>query len=315
MFGGNSPEHNVSVKSVKFILNNINKKKYYYEVIGITKKGEWIKISNTENITDNWEIKEVTNIDNIISYLKKFDIVLPIIHGNTCEDGKIQSMLELFNIKYVGSNSYSSIVSYDKILTKLILDKYNIPQVPYIIYNEKLNINNIHYPVIVKPAKCGSSIGISIANNKNEFKKSINIAKKYDTNIVIEKYITNRRELECAIINKNGKIIVSNIGEIITKENTWYNYNSKYERNTSTNIISENTLLERKIKEYSKNIFKILGCKGLARVDFLVDNDKNMLYFNEINTIPGLTNISMFPKLLNNINISNSEIIDLLISS
>ena len=121
MFGGNSPEHNVSVKSVKFILNNINKKKYYYEVIGITKKGEWIKISNTENITDNWEIKEVTNIDNIISYLKKFDIVLPIIHGNTCEDGKIQSMLELFNIKYVGSNSYSSIVSYDKILTKLML--------------------------------------------------------------------------------------------------------------------------------------------------------------------------------------------------
>lgn len=120
--------------------------------------------------------------------------------------------------------------------------------------------------------------------------------------------------MECAIINKNEKIIVSNIGEIITKENTWYNYNSKYEKNTSTNIISENTLLERKIKEYSKNIFKILGCKGLARVDFLVDNDKNMLYFNEINTIPGLTNISMFPKLLNNINISNSEIIDLLIS-
>lgn len=308
LFGGNSYEHEISCKSINFIIDNIDTNKFNYKLVGIDYNNDWFEIGNIEKISKDWKNNTIKKIDNIIEYCKEFDVVLPMIHGNTGEDGKLQSLFELYNIKYVGCNSYSSILCYDKLLTKIFLEKHSIPQVPYIIYNDNLNFGSIEYPVIVKPCKCGSSIGINVAHNKKELKKYLKIAKKYDNNILIEKYIKNNRELECAILEDKKKLIISDIGEIINN-GSWYNYDAKYVKKIDTVISDIDENIKNDIKNYSKNIFNILGCKGLSRVDFLYDLDNKKLYFSEINTMPGFTEISMYPKLINNEGIGFKEII------
>ena len=280
IYGGKSSEHDVSCNSAKEIMNNIDTNKFILSCVYVTRNNEWTYQSK--------------KIDNIIEFLKQYDVVFNIIHGNTGEDGKIQGMLDLFNIKYIGSNCGSSYICMDKERTKQILKYYNIPQVPFQNGKDKLIIP---YPVIVKPAKGGSSIGISIAKNKKEYKKAIKKALKYDEKIIVEKYI-KARELECAII-EDKKIIVSDIGEIIT-ENSFYDYETKYIKNNAKTIISdipEN--IKKQIKKYAKTVFKVLELKGLARIDFFYDIEYNKIYLNEINTLPGFTKISMYPKLLN----------------
>lgn len=308
LFGGNSYEHEISCKSVNFIIDNIDISKFDYKLVGIDYNNEWYEVDNKIEINKNWKNNTVIKIDNIIEYSKQFDIVFPMIHGNTGEDGKLQSLFELYNIKYVGCNSYSSLICYDKLLTKIFLEKYSIPQVPYIIYNDNLNLKNIEYPVIIKPCKCGSSIGINVAHNKRELKKYLKIAKKYDNNILIEKYIKNNRELECAVLEDKNKLIISDIGEIINNGN-WYDYDSKYISKIDTVISDIDVNIKNDIKNYSKKIFNILWCNGLSRIDFLYDLDNKKLYFSEINTMPGFTEISMYPKLINNEGINFNEII------
>jgi len=312
LFGGNSYEHDISCSSVNFVKDNIDTKIFTYELVGITKENNWFIVNKSNNIDVNWKENTTNKISNIIEYIKKFDIVFPIIHGNTSEDGKLQSLFELYNIKYVGCNSYSSLISYDKLLTKLILEKHNIPQVPYIIY-KKENINNIEYPVIIKPCKCGSSIGISIANNKKELIKGIKLAKKYDNNILIEKYLTNKRELECAVLQKKNKLIISDIGEIMNGD-TWYDFDSKYKNKTETIISNIDISIKKDIQKYSKKIFEVMECKDMARIDFFYDINSKKLYFNEINTIPGFTDISMYPKLINNLGINSKKLLTILLS-
>lgn len=314
LFGGNSFEHEISCKSVNFIINNIDYKKFNYKLVGIDYDNNWYEIKNIKKIDKNWKNNKVIKIDNIIEYSKKFDIVFPMIHGNTCEDGKLQSMFELYNIKYVGCNSYSSIICFDKLLTKLILEKYSIPQVPYVIYDNNTNLEAIEYPVIIKPCKCGSSIGINVAHNKKELKKYLKIALKYDKNILIEKFIKNNKELECAILEDGKKIIVSDIGEIVNN-GIWYDFNSKYINQNDTIISNIDENIKKDIKSYSKNIFNILGCKNLSRIDFLYDIDNKKLYFNEINNIPGFTEISMYPKLIKNYGINFKELITKLLTT
>lgn len=313
LFGGNSFEHEISCKSVNFIIDNIDNCKFDYKLIGIDYNNEWYEIDNIEKIDKDWKNNSLIKVKNIIEYCKSFDIVLPMIHGNTGEDGKLQSLFELYNIKYVGCNSYSSIICYDKLLTKLVLEKYSIPQVPYIIYNDNLNLEKIEYPVIIKPCKCGSSIGINVAHNKRELKKYLKIANKYDKNIIIENFIKNNKELECAILEDKKKLIISDIGEIINNGG-WYDYDAKYINKIDTVISDIDENIKNDIKNYSKNIFNILSCNGLSRIDFLYDLDNKKLYFSEINTIPGFTDISMYPKLINNEGISFKEIITKLLS-
>jgi len=312
LFGGNSHEHEVSCKSVNFIKDNIDISKFDFEIVGIDKKNNWFLVDKTKLIDNSWNNNIKYKIDNIIQYIKNFDIVFPIIHGNTCEDGKLQALFELYNIKYVGCDSYSSLISYDKLLTKIILEKYNIPQVPYIIFYDKTNLNNIEYPIIIKPCKCGSSIGISVANNKKELIKAIKIAKKYDNNILIEKYLTNKRELECAILQKKDKLFISDIGEI-NMQDSWYDFNAKYESKTETYISNINKDIKKDIKKYSKLIFEILKCKDLSRIDFFYDINRKKLYFNEINTMPGFTNISMYPTLIKNLGINYKKLLTILL--
>ena len=313
LFGGNSFEHEISCMSVNFVKDNIDNNLFNYELVGIDFNNNWFVTNKNKKITNNWINEEKEKIDNIIEYAKKFDIVFPMIHGNTGEDGKLQSLFELYNIKYVGCNSYSSLICYDKLLTKILLEKYDIPQVPYIIYNDEIDINEVEYPVIVKPCKCGSSIGINVVNNKDELLTAIKEAKKYDNNIIMEKYLTTRRELECAILDTNNKLIISDIGEIMNKD-SWYDFESKYKTKTDTNISNIDVEIKKQIQEYSKIIFNILKCKNYSRLDFFYDIKEKKLYFNEINTIPGFTEISMYPKLIINSGINSKELLTLLLT-
>lgn len=314
LFGGNSFEHEISCMSVNYIKDNIDTEIFDFELVGIDFNNTWLIVDKEKKIDSKWINNTKTKINNIVEYIKNFDIIFPIIHGNTGEDGKLQSLFELCNVKCVGCDSYSSLVSYDKLLTKLILEKYNIPQVPYTIYNEELNLDNIIYPVIIKPCKCGSSIGINVANNKNELISAIKNAKKYDTNIIIEKYLAKKRELECAILDTREKLITSDVGEIIA-EDSWYDFDSKYKNKTKTNISNIDLNIKEEIQEYSKKIFKILKCKNMSRIDFLYDTNTERLYFNEINTIPGFTEISMYPILITNIGINPKELLTILLDT
>lgn len=314
LFGGNSFEHEISCNSVNYIIKNISNKDYIYELVGIDYDNSWYKIDSDKEITKKWIKGKKIIITNIFDYLNKFDIVLPIIHGNMGEDGKLATLFELNNTKYVGCDSYSSLICYDKMLTKLFLEKHNIPQIPYIIYNDNIDLNTIPYPVIIKPCKCGSSIGISIANNKKEVKKAINEALKYDKNIIIEKYIKNKKEIECAILQDKKKIIASDIGEILNDGN-FYDFKAKYKNKIKTDLSSLNNKVKKEIQECSKKIFNILKCKDLARVDFLYDLDTNIWYFNEINTMPGFTEISMYPKLIKEKGIGAKKLISILLNN
>ena len=310
LFGGNSHEHSISCKSAKTILTHIDKSLYNITAVGIDHQNNWYLYLDDINLIDeSWQNRNIEKITNIIKFLKQFDKVFPVIHGNPEENGNIQGMFNLFNIEYVGTDLLGSIISYDKELTKIICNHHKIPQVPYITINENKKIKNItfSYPVIIKPAKCGSSIGINIASNVKELNEYVNLAFKYDNKVIIEKYI-KARELECAILETN-KIIPSPIGEI-RSSNTFYDYEAKYLKDSSliipANISKE---LAKEITELSKKIFNILSLSTLARIDFLYDYNEEKLYFNEVNTMPGFTDISMYPLLFKEVGINIKNLI------
>jgi D-alanine-D-alanine ligase len=314
LFGGNSYEHEISCKSAKTILENIDATKYTPTPVGIYKNNWYIFEDSLDKLSANlWQKSKITKIDNIISFIKQFDKVFPIIHGNDGETGAISGLLNLFNIPYVGSNILGHSISYDKEITKIICKYHKIPQVKYITIYKKQQIKNINidFPVIIKPASCGSSIGINIANNIKELNKYVNNAFNYDSKVIIEKFI-KARELECAVV-EDKKIKISTVGEI-KPQNTFYDYESKYILENNLIIPAKiNKDIIKQIQKYTKKIFKIFSLKDLARIDFLYDYENNQIYFNEINTIPGFTSISMYPKLFNNKNISIKELLNILI--
>lgn len=320
LFGGNSSEHDVSVESCKSILENIDTKKFSVTAVGITKKNEWFIFEDKVSLLNkNWLKCKVKKIENIVKFVKTFDVVFPITHGTNGEDGKLQGFLDLFNVNYVGSKTLASSIGMDKEFSKIIFNSLNIPQVPYVCFNvnDKFSIkdieNNLKYPMIVKPANGGSSIGINKANNRKELMKAIKCAKKYDEKIIVEKYIL-ARELECAIL-EDKDIIVSDIGEI-NSCNEFYDYKAKYEQKSETTINTKLPVeVSNKIKEYAKLAFKGTNARALARVDFFYDGISNKIYLNEINTLPGFTTISMYPKLITNGNISYTDLITILIKN
>ena len=316
LFGGNSFEHYISCLSARTILANIDKKKYDVTAIGITRSNEWyIYNDDIDLLKEDFTKGNITKVDNIIDYLKTFDKVFPIMHGNPEENGNLQGMLNMFNIPYVGTDLLGSIIGYDKDLTKIICEKHNIPQVPYITIteNKPLKSIDIDYPVIIKPAKCGSSIGINIANNTKELNKYLKDAFNYDNKVIIEKFI-KARELECAVLF-DKKLKVAPVGEI-KSVNTFYDYEAKYESDSELLIpapISKE--LTKEIQDLSLKIFEVLELKDLSRIDFLYDYNNDKLYFNEVNTMPGFTKISMYPMLFNHKGIPIKELITKLIEN
>lgn len=297
IYGGSSTEHEVSCNSAKNIIKNIDKTKYDLTTLKITKDNIWI--SNDKIV------------DNIIEYLKQFDVIFPITHGTKGEDGKLQGMLDFFDIKYVGPKTGESFICMDKVYSKMVFEKLGVNVVPYEIYDKNKQIN-IPFPVIVKPANGGSSVGISKANNEQELNQAIEKANLYDSKIILEQFIKGQ-ELECAVL-EDEEIIVSEVGEI-KSANEIYDYDSKYINNESQTIIPAHIPndISNTIKETAEYLFKKMNLKGLSRIDFFYDGNK--IYINEINTLPGFNEISMYPKLITNLGISYQELITKLIEN
>ena len=317
--GGNSSEHKVSLISAKSILNNIDNNLFEASTVIIDYDNKWYEYGGKVDYLSEWKQQEYEHIDNIVDYLKKYDVVFPITHGTNGEDGKLQGMLDLFNIKYIGCKTSSSAICMDKDFSKMIFSYLGIPQVPFItITNKKFKIHDIikklGLPLIVKPANCGSSIGINKANNKKELKKAIIESFKYDEKIIIEKFI-KARELECGIL-EDKDFYISEIGEILPA-NEFYDYNAKYENKKSCTTIPAKLTKEVKDKiiKYVKIAFDGINGKGFARIDFFYDEDNGQLYLNEINTLPGFTEISMYPKLFAYSGIEYKDLITKLINN
>ncbi|BED92811.1 MAG: D-alanine--D-alanine ligase [Candidatus Paraimprobicoccus trichonymphae] len=334
IFGGNSTEHEVSIISASNVIKNISKEKYNLFLVRINKKGEWYLYSGDINniLNKNWENdknnKKVLIFPNVgIVIIEKdsyktinIDVAFPVLHGKNGEDGTIQGLLKLANIPVVGCETASSAVCMDKIFTNSILKFNNInkPDFMWFYYydfekNPEKYLNQVEkFPVFIKPANSGSSIGVNRAYNKQELENFIKIASGYDEKILVENAIIGQ-EVECSVIG-NEDLTASILGEIVTKDG-FYDYDGKYINDTSELIIPAR--LSEKITNQVKNIvlksYKILGCKGFARVDLLVEKNSNEIYLNEINTIPGFTTISMYPKLMNEIGYKMPKLIDNLV--
>ena len=323
IYGGISTEHDISVMSAKSIIENLDKGKYEIHEIYINEYGKWFQNSNGE--------KE--EINNLVWYLKDLDVVFPVLHGLGGEDGTIQGMFEMLKLPYVGCGVFASSIGMDKVYTKAIFEKAGIEQVPYmyikknengyVIINEKFEeedfkiekiSNKIKFPMFVKPSNSGSSIGVKKAMNNSELKMAIEHAAEYDNKILVEQGI-NAREIECAIL-EDKELTASTVGEIISAEG-FYSFDAKYNIPESKTIIPAE-IEEKQIEEIRKiaiKAFKAIDGKGLARVDFFIEKETNKIYINEINTMPGFTKISMYPKLFEAVGITYSELLDKLIEN
>lgn len=338
LFGGQSSEHEVSRVSATTVINNIDSDKYYIIPVGITKGGKWMLYTGpVENITNGeWEkyaTPAIISPDASQKALLKIvgdklkvipiDIVFPVLHGLYGEDGSIQGLLELSQIPYVGCGVLSSSISMDKLYTKIVVEaQKDIAQAEYIkVYrNELIDIETIvynieqkiGYPCFIKPSNAGSSVGITKAHNKEELKDGLKLAAKNDRKILVEKSIVGR-EVECAVLG-NFDADTSNVGEILAASE-FYDYDAKYNNQESKTVIPAKlspTVLN-KLKSAAKKVFKVVDGTGLARIDFFIENKTDKIIFNEINTMPGFTSISMYPMLWENEGISKTELIDKLI--
>ncbi len=337
VFGGASSEHEVSRKSAFSILTNLNKEKYDILTVGITKSGHWLLTdASYEDIKSGmWESypsnKTVTlNVDMGKSqlivldgdkyYTESIDCLWPVLHGKNGEDGTIQGLCELAGIKFVGPDTCSSALCMDKAYTKIVVNSRGINQAKYLAMitsdfhgDEENCLDRIDtyfgkYPLFVKPARAGSSVGITKVNEKSELYDAIEIAFREDTKIVVEEGIFGR-EVEVSVLG-NEKPKASCVGEIIP-EASWYDYEAKYNSTVSRTIIPADLKesVVNEIQETAVEIYKLLDCSGLSRVDFFVTNEDKVV-FNEVNTLPGFTEISMYPKLWEASGIPYSQLLD-----
>ena len=336
IFGGMSTENEVSVMSANSILKNLDKDKYEIFPIYISKDGVWFEYLNLDNIEIDKNLSNTKEINNIVKYLQNLDIIFPVLHGLYGEDGTIQGLFKLLKKPYVGCGVLASSVGMDKAYTKIVFDRANINQAQYIylkkykdkyIYVDKefneqymdldeivdMVDSNLGFPVFTKPSNSGSSIGINKAKNKEELKEHIKHAREYDNKILIEVGIEGA-EVECAVLG-NEEVIASCVGEIKSAEE-FYSYDSKYENENSRTIIPADIDKEvsDEIKRLAVKAFKAIDGKGLSRADFFVEKNSNKVYINEINTLPGFTKISMYPKLFEAEGIKYNELLDRLIS-
>ncbi len=317
VFGGQSSEHEISCVSATTIIKNIDRSEYEVFIIGITKEGRWLLVDDVKAIEHNtWKngiteavISPDSSDHGIIitsdNNIKKqyIDVVFPILHGLWGEDGTVQGLLELAKIPYVGCGVLASACSMDKFYTKIVVDTLNIRQAKYVpvlkpqLADKEAVMNKIEaelsYPVFVKPSNAGSSKGVSKAHDRAELDAALDEAVKHDRKILVEETIVGR-EIECGVLG--GK--ASGVGEVVSADE-FYSYDAKYNNEASKTVIGPE-LPEGKAEEIMKDaeeIFAALDGFGLSRVDFFLENDTNDVVFNEINTMPGFTSISMFPML------------------
>ena len=339
LFGGISPEHEVSLRSAESVLNNIDKEKYQVLPVGITKAGQWIYFGGEDYAmlpAGTWAAaagscpaaispvrgQGLLRFDGDRVTATPIDVVFPVLHGENGEDGAMQGLLQMAGIPYVGPHVSASAVAMDKTLTKLVIDKEGIPQAAWELVRageleEKMDSivasleARFAYPMFVKPAGTGSSVGVSKAGSREKLKAALTDAGKFDSKILVEEFIKGK-EIEVAVLG-NADPVASVCGEIDSGAE-FYDYDAKYVTDTSTAYIpariSED--LQAQIRDAAVRVFRAVGCQGLSRVDFFATED-GKLVFNEINTIPGFTSISMYPKLMTASGISYPRLIDQLL--
>jgi D-alanine-D-alanine ligase len=336
LFGGKSAEHEISVISARNIVAAMDQRKYDIVSIGIDKQGRWffdegarllrnngkarVEFSDGRNPTAVLPGVKATPMITSRRTLGEVDVVFPLLHGPFGEDGTVQGLLKLANLPFVGAGVLGSAVGMDKDVMKRLLRDAKIPIAKFLVFERsgasKINLaavkRRVGFPFFVKPANLGSSVGISKVSADKQFDNAITEAFRYDSKILIEENIPGR-EIECSVLG-NENPIVSLPGEIITRHD-FYSYDAKYLDEKGAQLIIPAALskpIVKRIQELAARTFKTLACEGMARVDFfLLDNRK--IFVNEINTIPGFTQISMYPKLWEASGISYSKLIDRLI--
>jgi D-alanine-D-alanine ligase len=339
IFGGQSSEHEVSRFSAEAVLRNINTEKFDVAMIGITKEGRWLSYDGPIGLigTGEWQAlaesrqksqQVLLTAGSAIAEAEKdngkIDVVFPVLHGCNGEDGTIQGLFELAGIPYVGCGVLGSALGMDKAYAKIVFEKAGLPQGKYLVYNRK-NINSefdkivsdiehtMSFPCFVKPSNAGSSVGVSKVHSKNELKEALLLAARYDRKILVEEFIDGR-EVECAVLG-NDEPEASTVGEVIPC-NEFYDYEAKYMSGDSSAIVIPANLptdIIEQIRDYAVRAFKALDCSGLSRVDFFVRKGTNEVIINEINTMPGFTNISMYSKLWAASGVPYSKLIERLI--
>jgi D-alanine-D-alanine ligase len=341
VFGGRSSEHEVSLVSATSVIKALDKNKYEVVPIGITKEGKWLSSSQTlallksgkglDRLPERVLLPDPTQ-KGLVEFRTKaasttkepLDVVFPVLHGPYGEDGTIQGLLDLANVPYVGAGVLGSALGMDKIAQKQIFERLGLPVTEYcaFLFKEyqrapgmwlKKIERALSSPWFVKPANLGSSVGITKAHTRRELQAAILEAAKYDRRILVERSIENAREIECSVLG-NDDPQASVPGEVIPS-NEFYDYDAKYVDGKSQIIVPAALpkRVTKKIQDIAVTAFKAIDCAGMARVDFLVTRERYKIYICEVNTIPGFTSISMYPKLWEASGLSYSKLLDSLI--
>ena len=351
IFGGKSGEHEISLASAQAVARALDKEKYEIVLVGISKDGSWIAGENalkqliaaspspllaadntaqtptaSSSPTDAKElVPQPTGALSNTSPLAAIDVAFPLVHGTYGEDGTIQGLLELADIPYVGAGVAASAVGMDKALMKAIFRAHNLPQVDWMVILrrdwESQPEETIHrieaafgYPCFIKPANLGSSVGITKAHNWDELAQALATAAQYDRKLLAERAAGNVREIECSVLG-NDDPAASVPGEILPKRE-FYDYTAKYADDSGTELVVPADLpaeTARNIQEMAIRAFKAIDCSGIARVDFFVERATNKILLNEINTIPGFTAVSMYPRMWQGSGLTYPLLIDRLI--
>ena len=337
LFGGKSGEHEVSLMSATNVIKAMDKEKYNIYMIGITKQGKWMTYrGEVDKIADGrWEMEAAQlgreeTIDLLFSDLFNgggesiIDVVFPVLHGPNGEDGTIQGLFEMIDIPYVSCGVMASSLGMDKGISKQLFKDAGLAVGEYTVILKaavEKDMNSVTsmvedkfvYPVFIKPVNMGSSVGITKAHNREELAKGLIDACKYDRKVMIEENI-NCREFECAVLGNNDPI-ASGVGEVIPSHE-FYDYVAKYFDDSKSVVVIPAELPENKvneIREAAVKAYKALDCAGMSRVDFFMEKETGKILINELNTIPGFTKISMYPKLWDAAGVSYSKLIDKLI--
>lgn len=339
IFGGRSSEHQVSLVSAASVMRALPADRYEVVPIGITPDGRWISSANALGLLREGDVpatqpehtllpepgrQGLIGVDGGTSDPIRLDVVFPVLHGTFGEDGTMQGLLELADIPYVGAGVLGSAVGMDKIVQKQLFEQAAIPVPRYCWFHSAAVTaapgkaaavveRRLRYPVFVKPANTGSSVGISKAHHRKELLGAFEQAVQYDRKVIVEQGIRDVREIEVSVLG-NDDPEASVPGEIIPS-NEFYDYDAKYVDGKSTSVIPANIpkASARKVREYAVRAYRAIDCAGMARADFLLAKRTGRIYINELNTIPGFTAISMYPKLWEASGLSYPELLDRLI--
>ena len=312
IYGGRSVEHDISLISASNIVSNINTELFDVTLIGISKSGDWFLCESMKHpISEGTPLNISLSASLTVLFTDQQQIILdaifPVLHGTDGEDGSIQGLLQTMNLPYVGSGVLGSAVAMDKLLSKRVLAQAGIPVAKFLNYGHKQRneidfqtiVDYLGLPFMLKPTTLGSSVGVAKITSVDGFEDAVTDTFKYDNNVIFEEYIDGR-EMECGILG-NAEPIASVPGEIVLSANyDFYSFEAKYEDPDAVTIVlpaEVDPTTAAVVKEQSIAAFKVLGCKDFARVDLFVLADGSVR-INEINTIPGFTNISMYPKLM-----------------